>query len=242
MNPVQVLFPKYAAAAMQVGNHGAQAYIHASHAVKAPAPAQKLDAVVRAGDSFDHSITASRRLPLGLVVGGTKKYYAGYAAAKAATTLLVGSGLIPGARERVGRQEITAAREHFFDGVATYANEGRTRYGRALAKDWMGSSIEDAGDGLFMLRRPDLAKPLLQGLFATSATIDRKREIDKGQVSQIDSLFKQALGAYDQLIATAASVAGKTKAGAPTATDAAKAMAAADATLAPVVADAPTAR
>jgi hypothetical protein len=205
LSPVQTLFPGWAAAANQTKLHGTEAFAFARQALDTPDPAAKLDLAVRAYNSFDHAITASRRLPMGWLTGGdVGKYYLGYDAAKTAATLLIGSGVIPGARELMGKSEITAAREYFHRSVDGYASGGTSRYNRALSNDFLNASIEDATNGLFMLRGSDVAQPLLSSLAGTRAAIAARRQLDAGQIKQIDELFARAGSTLDAAVASAA--------------------------------------
>lgn len=212
MNPVQKIFPRYAAASTQVATHGRQAYSHAHKVVTAPTNGERLDAAVRSYDSFDHAVTASRTLPLDRVIGDTEKFYRGYAATKAAATVLVGAGVIPGARERVGRQELRAAQEHFHFGLDTYAEQGTSRYGRNRALDYTDASLEDATVGTSFLHK-DLAKPLLQGLWQARQAITRKQSVPTETVQRVDDLFARAGASFSDRIAAAESSAAA--AGAP---------------------------
>lgn len=202
MNPIQKAFPKYTAASAQVRAHGADAARYARQIRSAPTNPERLDAAVRSYNSFDHSITASQQLPLRRVWRGADSYYKGYQTAKLAAHLLIGSGAIPGARERVGRQELLAAREYFHSGVDGYRADD-SRHGRYRALDWTNASIEDATNGLLMLRNKDVARPLMSGLLQTRAAIVARGRISDETVRQVDDAFDRAGSELERLIAQA---------------------------------------
>jgi hypothetical protein len=199
MNPVKSVFPKYSAAVVQVKTHGADATQFAKEAYQAPDLGARLDGTLRAFNSFDHALTASKELPVDFLVPGLGGYRAGYEAARAAAALLISTGAIPGARERVGRQELTAAREELFRGVGNAAGD-TSRFGRYRSLDFLDASISDAAEGLLMLRKPTLAGPLLDGLRDVRNDVSRKVSITPERLGQLNSLFDRAGAEYDELI------------------------------------------
>ena len=64
LHPIRFVFPKYTSAFDQTRAHGTAGVQHAKDAFKAPEKADKLDAAVRATNSFDHAMDSSERLPL----------------------------------------------------------------------------------------------------------------------------------------------------------------------------------
>ena len=209
MSLVGRVFPKYAAASVQMGVHAAQAANFAKAAAQAPALGERLDNAVRASNSFDHAITASKELPVRRLVPNAGKYYAGYQATKAVVGLIVGSGLVPGAAARVGRNEIAAARDEYTTGVSSYQASHGTRFERFRALDWMNAALEDASQGVRMLKADDIARPLLQGIDRTRSDIRSKRELDPAQVRAVQDLLGRATTAFDAIIAEASQAASK---------------------------------
>jgi hypothetical protein len=172
MHPIRFVFPSYTAAVAQTRAHGEDGFAFARRAYQSPELAKRLDDASRAVNSFDHSISATEKLPLSKVVPNLATYRAGYKSAKLAVNLLVGSGLIPGARQRVGKQELFAVRDEVNAGLSALTAD-KSRYGRYRALDWIDASIEDAGTGVLMLRKPTLALPLLNGLKDVRNSVSR---------------------------------------------------------------------
>lgn len=198
---IPYLFPKWRAAAAQVGTHGAEAFSDLEEAAKPHPPAERLDAMARAVDSFDHAVVDSQGLPLARNRYG--RYYDGYRVAKAGLALIVGSGVIPGAAERIGKQDGLMAQRHLHDGVQLYGAEGKNTISRLRSVDWMGHAMGDAKTALTMLKRPELAQPLMSGLGDVRASMTRKRPVDPTQVARLDALFGQLTTAFDTEIAAA---------------------------------------
>lgn len=199
----RTLFPAWSAAATLVREHGGDALQFALAAKKAPDPGTRLDAAIRAMTSFDHAIDSSRKLPVQWFIGGAGAYYRGYAAAKQAVTLLIASGVVPGARLRVGRQSLAAAKDAFLAGVDV-ARADRSRFGRHLASGWLEATAEDALAGAAMLRPgADVARALLSGIGVVRATVARRQPLDESLVRTVTELFDRAGSQLDHAIATA---------------------------------------
>ena len=199
--PLQAIFPDYSAAAAQTGTHARDAAGFVQAAIKAPDKETRLDNTLRAHNSFDHAITASEKLPLAQILPPVKGYYDGYAAAKGAVTAIIASGAIAGARQRVGKQEMLAARHEFRAGVTTYNAEGKSKYGRYKAADWMNASVEDAGTGLLMLRDNPIGVPLMVGLLDAQKTMQHRKPLNALKVKLVDEMFARATAGFDQTIA-----------------------------------------
>lgn len=202
INPVTKILPKYTAALSQAKTHGADGSGFARDAYNAPDDGMRLDAALRSYNSFDHALTASDDLPIELLVPGLPKYRAGYEAAKTAAELLIASGAVPGARERVGRQEILAARELMHRGVDRWTAD-RSRYSAYRTLDDLDASLEDAGNGLLMLRQPVLAVPLMRGLKDVRAAVASNKTVAPERVQELDTLFGKVSAKFDALVAAA---------------------------------------
>ena len=187
----KVLFPSWAASLTLVKEHGVSAVDHASAAVRAGDGSSRLDHAVRAMTSFDHAIDNTRQLPVQWLVRRAPQYFRGYEIAKQAVVLLVGSGLIPGAKERVGRQTLEAARETFLAGVDASRNEGG-RYGRHLAGGWLAATAEDAVTAVQMLDRGDAGRTLLAGINQVRAAVNRGTKLDDRLVRDVTAAFDRA--------------------------------------------------
>lgn len=187
----KTLFPSWAASLTLVKDHGTSAYQHASDAVRADTAALRLDHAVRAMTSFDHAIDNTRKLPVQWFVKGAPVYYRGYEAAKQAVTLLVASGLIPGAKERVGRQSLLAAKDAFLAGVDV-ARGDRSRFGRHLSDGWIEATLEDTLMGAMMLKNGDTSRALLAGVSQVRTAIAQKRPVDEALVKTVSDLFDRA--------------------------------------------------
>jgi len=194
------LFPAWSAAATLVRDHAAAAARYASLAVNAGTSSERLDAAVRAMTSFDHAIDNANHLPVRWLVPGARRTYRGYDAAKHAVTLLVGSGLIPGARERVGRQQLAAARDAFASGVSV-ARADRSRYARHLAAGWLEAATEDALAGSLMLRRnAQAAVNLLGSLNRLRSDFGQRGSIDEPVIDNVTKLFATIGAEMDSLV------------------------------------------
>ncbi len=187
----KVLFPSWAASVTLVKEHGTSAVSHASAAVRAGDGASRLDHAVRAMTSFDHAIDNTSRLPVQWLVRKAPAYFRGYEIAKQAVVLLVGSGLIPGAKERVGRQTLEAARETFMAGVDASRTE-RGRYGRHLAGGWLAATAEDAVTAVQMLESGDAGRTLLAGINQVRAAVKRGTQLDDRLVRDVTVAFDNA--------------------------------------------------
>ena len=202
MHPIRVIFPSYTAAVAQTRVHGESGVQFVQKAAKAPDNALRLDNAARALNSFDHAITSTEKLPLQKLLPDLATYRLGYKVAKSAVTLLVSSGAIPGARERVGKQELLAVGEQLHRGVDFYTGD-TSRYGRYRALDDVNAALEDAKAGIVMLRKPQLAAPLLKGLTDVGRAIGSRKPVSADQVSAIDKLLSQATTLLDSQIASA---------------------------------------
>lgn len=203
MTVIERVFPKYTAAAAQAAQHATQATAFVKAAVTAPNAGERLDNAVRAANSFDHAVTAANDLPLHRIVPRAGQYAAGYQAAKAVVNLIVGSGIVPGAATRVGRNEIAAARDEYAAGIERYTAANDTRYDRFRAVDWVRSALEDAAQGVRMLRRDDLSRPLLRGITQTRTDMTRHQDLSDANIRQVQDLLNQATTAFDALLAQA---------------------------------------
>ncbi len=203
MSLITTIFPKSSAGAVQMSAHGSDAFRFGKLAVGAGDAATRLTHLVRATNSFDHAVTASKEVPVRWLLPSVNKYYRGYQIAKTAVELLVSSGAIPGARDRVGHTETTAAKEEFGLAVAAARTLGTTRFARYRALDWMRSSLSDAAEGLTMLRKVELGREVMKALNATGDAIWKKRALDDAEVARINKLFDSATGALSEQIAGA---------------------------------------
>jgi hypothetical protein len=173
-----------------VKDHGVGAALHAKSAIQAGTGSERLDHAVLAMTDFDHAIDNTRKLPVDWFVPKAKMYYRGYEAAKQAVTLLVGSGLIPGAAERVGGQSLAAAKQYFVDGVAAARNE-KGRFGVHLASGWLEATAEDAITGVRLLD-PTVGRELLAGINQVRAAVSQRRPLDEALVRTVGDLFDRA--------------------------------------------------
>lgn len=187
----KTLFPSWAAAVTLVKDHGVGAAVHAKAAIKAGDGGTRLDHAVLAMTNFDHAIDNSRKLPVQWFVPRARLYLRGYEAAKQAVTLLVGSGLIPGAKERVGSQSLVAAKETFLAGVEASRTE-RGRFGVHLASGWLEATAEDAITGVRMLKSGQTGRELLAGINQVRAAVSQRRPLDEALVRTVGDLFDRA--------------------------------------------------
>lgn len=190
----KTVFPAWAASVTLVKEHGTEAVQHATAAIKAGDGATRLDSAVRAMTSFDHAVDNTRKLPVSWFVKSAPLYYRGYEAAKQAVLLLVGSGLIPNAKQRVGRQTLLAASDAFQAGVEI-ARSNSTRFGGRLAAGWLEATAEDALTGVAMLQQGDLGRSLLAGIAQVRGAVERRRPLDERLVTDVTKLFAAANGA-----------------------------------------------
>jgi hypothetical protein len=197
------LFPKWAASVTLVRTHGVDAVNHVASAVRAPDGSSRLDSALRAATSFDHAIDATRQLPIGWFVGGLDKYYSGYEAARQAIMLLVTSGVVPGARERVGRQAIASAKDAFLAGVGV-ARLDRSKFGGHLASGWLDAALEDVRSGATLLRPDDAtARALVAGVDRLRDAAARRQPVDEMLVSTVGDLFGRVGAKLDEALAEA---------------------------------------
>lgn len=187
----KTLFPSWTASLTLVKEHGSDAVDHATAAIRAGDGSTRLDHAVRAMTSFDHAVDNTGKLPVQWFVRKAPAYFRGYEIAKQAVTLLVSSGLIPGAKERVGRQSLLAAKDAFIAGVDASRTE-RGRYARHLAAGWLDATVEDAMSGVAMLPSGDLGRSLLAGVGQARAAVARGTKLDDGFVRSLTELFDRA--------------------------------------------------
>lgn len=205
----KTLFPSWSASLTLVKDNGVDAVSHAAAAVKAGDGGSRLDHAVRAMTSFDHAIDNTRKLPVQWFVKNVGTYYRGYAIAKQAVTLLVASGIIPGAKERVGRQTLLAARDAFVSGVEAARTE-RGRYGRHLAGGWLDATAEDALTAVSMIDQGGVGRELLAGINQVRGQVARGKGLDDRLVQGVSQLFDRAGAQLAELEAAAARVAPRT--------------------------------
>jgi hypothetical protein len=204
----KTVFPAWAASLTLVKDHGTEAVEHAAAAIRATTGSTRLDAAVRAMTSFDHAIDNTRNLPVQWFLRSAPLYYRGYEAAKQAVNLLVASGLIPGARERVGRQSLLAAKDTFLAGVDV-ARADRSRYGAHLASGWLDATAEDALTGAGMLHPGDEAgRALLAGINQVRGAVLAKRALDPAVVQAVTDLFDRVGSQFDAAISAAEATRG----------------------------------
>ena len=208
MTIIQRVFPKYSAAAAQATQHAAQAAGFVKAAATAPNAGERLDNAVRAANSFDHAVEATRELPLQRLVPHAGQYAAGYQAAKVVVGLIVRSGIVPGAATRVGRNEVAAARDEFAAGIDRYRAANNSRYDRFRAINWISSAMEDAAQGVSMLHKDELSRPLMQGMRQTRTDMARDRDLSDATIRTVQDLFTKATSAFDVLLAQAEATPG----------------------------------
>lgn len=195
-NPITVI-PKYRAIGAQTAAHSTNGAQALAHAVKPSTPnVERLQALTRAATGFDHAISDSQKFPF---TRGLNKYYKGYEAARVGLLVAVGSGVIPGARELVGKEQMTISQEQFHTGVNAFSADN-SRYSRFRAADWLSHATSDAASGLAMLRKPALAIPLLGGLKRVEAAISSNKPVSPDAVKSINELFGKATVAFDALV------------------------------------------
>ena len=188
----KTLFPAWAAAGTLVKDHGVAAVGHAQDAIRADTGSARLDSAVLAMTSFDHALDNTQKLPVKWFVGGVGRYYRGYEAAKQAVTLLVASGLVPGAKVRIGRQSLLAAKDAFLAGVNVAGTDG-SRFGRHYASGWLEATAEDAVTGALMLQKgSETGRALLAGINQVRAAVSQKRALDPALVKTVSDLFDRA--------------------------------------------------
>lgn len=187
----KTLFPSWAASLTLVQDHGGSAVDHATAAVRAGDGSTRLDHAVRAMTSFDHAIDNTQKLPVQWFVRRAPVYYRGYAAARQAVNLLVGSGLVPGAKERVGRQALLAAKDAFIAGVEASRTE-RGRYATHLASGWLEATAEDAVLGVQFLQSGETGRALLAGIGQVRGAVLRRQQLDDALVRSVAQLFDRA--------------------------------------------------
>ena len=195
----KTLFPSWSAAVTLVKDHGIGAATHARQAIQAGDGASRLDHAVRAMTDFDHAIDNTRKLPVDWFVPRAKLYYRGYEAAKQAVSLLVDSGLIPGAKERVGRQSLNAAKETFLAGIDAQRSE-RGRYGMHLAAGWLEATAEDAIEAVRLLESGVVGRELLAGINQVRTAVLQRRPLDAGLVRTVGDLFDRAGAELDRKV------------------------------------------
>lgn len=234
------VFPGWTAAATLVKDNGTDAVGFATDAIHAGDWGERLDAVVRTTTSLDHALDNAAKLPVDRLVKDFGLYKLGFDAAKLAVTQIVASGIVPGAKERVGRGSLLAAQDAFRSGIVVNATD-TSRFGVRLAGGWMEAVLEDAATGAAMLRPgTTTGRELLAELSRARASVAKAAPVDGALVAAIDALFAKATGELDQRIAEATATAGHQRqaiSGAPN-VDALLRQAAASAEL--IVRDAPT--
>ena len=188
----QTMFPAWSAAATLVGLHGQAAVQHTMDAIHSTTVSDRLDDTIRAVTSFDHVVDNASALPIGMVVPRFGRYVAGYDAAREALLLIVGSGLVPAAGLRVGRQSLLAGRDAFMSGVAAIGSD-TSRYGTYLAAGWLNAAAEDATNGAQLLQPAgDTGDRLLAGIDQVRAAVAHNAPLDAALVKSVGDLFAQA--------------------------------------------------
>lgn len=202
INVGKSLFPAYAAAAVQIKDHGVGAVNHVKAAVNSQDIGKRVDESVRAFTDLDHAIDNVGKLPVEYVPN-VKKYLDGYNAAKQAVTILIATGVIPGARERVGRQQILAASEYFTKSV-TASQTDNTKYGAKLATGLLDSTLEDSLAGVAMLRPglPVIAE-LVANLQGLRTNMEARKPLNLALVTRTNAAFEDIVKLLDTKIAEA---------------------------------------
>lgn len=202
---VTKIFPKYTAAGAQVAAHGQDAWNAVSVARSATDTPSRLDAALHATNAFDHAVTSSQDLPLGRIMPGVGKYYVGYEAAKAAVTVIIATGIVPGAREHVGKADVVDSQAEFHKALDASVNT--TRFGRYRTGDWMRDAQADAATGIGLLQRADLQKPLLGELSSAAQLMHDRKTVPSAAVASLDKLYASAQTAFETQIAAATNAA-----------------------------------
>lgn len=197
---IKSAFPQWAAAAALIKDHSEATVEHTKKAVQASDLGARLDSSVRAMTSLDHAIDNVGKLPVKWVFADAGTYLAGYEAAKQAVTLIVASGLIPGARQRVGYQQLQAAVDTFKSGVDV-ASSDRSKFGAKYASGWLDATLEDTTAAVLMLRPgfPD-AVSLLKTLKNVRGDADAGRPINAGDVKLAGELFGKVGSKLQQMV------------------------------------------
>ncbi|MCW2959644.1 MAG: hypothetical protein JWM25_1696 [Thermoleophilia bacterium] len=200
----QKLFPKYTAALQLVKDHGVDGSQHAMRAAKGTTGGARLDAAIRAMTSFDHALDNAGKLPLSIFVPDAARFLSGYDAAKAAVMLLVSTGVVPGAREYLGRSTLQAARTELDEALRTNVAD-RSKFGARVSAGWLEATSEDAATGVVMLQRsPELGRTLLSGIDQARRAALAGRTIDAALGASLGNLLDKAdqqLGAQIELAA-----------------------------------------
>lgn len=209
------MFPAYAAAATLIKDHGTGAYGHVRSAIDSKELGARLDHSVRAFVDLDHAIDNVSKLPVDKMVPNVGKYLQGYHAAKAAVEALVATGVIPGARERVGLQQMLAAQDSFTRGIQVAKADG-SKFGAKYASGWLDATLEDAAWASAMLRpgyQPFM--DLVMGLKSIRSSADARRPLDDAQVQRVGSLFDQLTKELQDKVTLAQQAAPKPITGGP---------------------------
>jgi hypothetical protein len=199
--PVRNPLPRYVAAATQVHDHSADAYKFTRAAVGENNSSKRFDLALRAYNSFDHAIMASKQLPLGYVAN-VADLYKGYENARNIVTGIVATGVLGGVNLRVGKQELLAGREEFLRGVKAVSNKPRVA-DRYRALDWVSASLTDAATGAVMTRKFKDGAMLVAELSSARRDIIKGASFTNDKVDKINKLFESSITTYDQLIADA---------------------------------------
>ena len=195
----KTIFPSWAAAVTLIKDHGIDAAVHAKNAVTSGDGVARLDHAVLAMTNFDHAIDNTRKLPVDWVIPNVRTYYRGYEAAKQAVELLVGSGLIPGAKERVGRQSLVGAKEAFLAGVEAARTE-KGRYAQFLGGGWLEATAEDATMAVKLLGSSSVGRELLAGINQVRSAVAQRRPLDDTLVKAVGDLFDRTRAEFDQVV------------------------------------------
>lgn len=202
----KTMFPAWTAALTLVKDHGIDAAMSAKNAATTGDVSARLDNAVLALTSFDHAIDNTRKLPVQWVIPRAEVYFRGYDAAKQAVTLLVTSGAIPGAKEKLGRQSLVAARDTFLAGAAASQSETGA-YAKHLAGGWLEATAEDALTAVKLLGTgSNTGRDLLAGINQARLAVDKGR-LDQSLVNAVTILFDRAGAELGQVVAKASAAA-----------------------------------
>jgi len=186
---------KYYAATAQIAAHAEDAWPRDRRSTQGARQCGTPQRRAAGDERFDHAITSSRDLPLGEVVHRHHKYYKGYASAKAAVTLILATGVVPGAGEYFGRQELIDSQVELhraLDGAVDV-----TPYVVFRTGDWMPGFRGRRSWRLAMLRRLR-SRPAHRRLTGAAALLNAGKQVPGVAVQLLDKLYAQAIGGFDR--------------------------------------------
>lgn len=209
MNPIYTIFPKQSAAVAMTTAHVVDGAQFARAAATQGSASERIDAVLRSANAFDHAVNASKGVPVQLVWKGARQAYQGYQLASQALRLAISTRAVPDIADRIADIQLTEAARELQTGAANWTGSGRSKYESYRAGGWLEASVRDASAGASYLKDSSLSRDVASGFSLLRGQLSKRQELDAALVTSLSARLQSARPALPPQAGTSTASAAK---------------------------------